>query len=82
LYLEQKKTTQDKLLNIQEFTGFQEALAALGLIVPTNDCFPNTLAVLGMGQDASGELYVMGNVSGVPFGTGGVVLRIAPVSGK
>ena len=35
-----------------------------------------------MGQDASGELYVMGNVSGVPFGTGGVVLRIAPVSGK
>jgi len=82
LYLEQKKTTQDKLLNIQEFTGFREALAALGLIVPTNDCFPNTLAVLGMGQDASGKLYVMGNVSGVPFGTGGVVLRIAPVSGK
>jgi glucose/arabinose dehydrogenase len=42
------------------------------------------LAVLGFGQDASGEVYVLGNETGVPFGTGpdlniatGVVLRIA-----
>jgi glucose/arabinose dehydrogenase len=41
------------------------------------------LAVLGFGQDASGEVYVLGNETGVPFGTGpgfviptGVVLRI------
>jgi glucose/arabinose dehydrogenase len=41
------------------------------------------LAVLGFGQDASGEIYVLGNETGVPFGTGsgfgtptGVVLRI------
>jgi glucose/arabinose dehydrogenase len=40
-------------------------------------------AVLGFGQDAHGELYVMANDTGVPFGTGddldiptGVVLRI------
>jgi glucose/arabinose dehydrogenase len=82
LYLAQQHTAQDRLLNIQEFAGLREALDSLGLIVPTTDCFPNTLAVLGMGQDASGELYVMGNVSGTPFGAGGVVLRIAPVSGR
>ncbi len=80
LHLAQKKTDKDKLLNIQEFTGFREALGELGLIVETGDCFPNTLAVLGMGQDASGEVYVMGNISGLPFGTEGVVLRLAPVS--
>ncbi len=44
-------------------------------IVPGNAL---DLAVLGMGQDASGEVYVMGNISGFPFGTGGVVLRLAP----
>jgi glucose/arabinose dehydrogenase len=37
-----------------------------------------SLAVLGFGQDAEGEIYIMGNVSGVPFGTGGVVMRLAP----
>jgi glucose/arabinose dehydrogenase len=36
------------------------------------------LAVLGMGQDADGELYVTGNISGVPFGDGGRVLRLVP----
>jgi hypothetical protein len=35
-----------------------------------------------MGQDASGEVYVLGNISGVPFGTEGVVLRLAPHGGK
>lgn len=45
-------------------------------ITPSNA--PN-LAVLGFGEDADGEIYVLGNVSGVPFGTGGVILRFAPV---
>jgi glucose/arabinose dehydrogenase len=47
------------------------------------------LAVLGFGQDASGEMYVLGNETGVPFGTGpdldiptGVVMRIAPATGS
>lgn len=35
-----------------------------------------SLAVLGFGQDAHGEIYVTGNVNGVPFGTGGIVLRL------
>jgi glucose/arabinose dehydrogenase len=48
------------------------------------------LALLGFGQDANGELYVLANETGVPFGAGpdldvptGVVLRIAqaPVPG-
>jgi hypothetical protein len=85
LYLQQKKTSKDKLLNIQEFRGFPEAIAALGLSVGSAACnglFPPTLAVLGWGQDAVGEVYVMGNISGLPFGMAGVVLRLAPVSQK
>ncbi|HSL18822.1 MAG TPA: PQQ-dependent sugar dehydrogenase [Methylomirabilota bacterium] len=35
--------------------------------------------VLGFGEDAAGELYVLANRDGVPFGDGGAVLRIAPV---
>jgi glucose/arabinose dehydrogenase len=37
-----------------------------------------SLAVLGIGQDAQGEIYVTGNVSGVPFGDAGKVLRLVP----
>jgi hypothetical protein len=44
-------------------------------ITPSNA--PN-MAVLGFGEDARGEIYVTGNVSGTPFGTRGVVLRLAP----
>lgn len=44
-------------------------------ITPSNA--PN-LAVLGFGQDADGEVYVLGNISGVPFGTGGVVIKLIP----
>jgi hypothetical protein len=37
------------------------------------------LALLGFGQDAAGELYVLGNINGTPFGSEGVVLRLTPV---
>jgi len=37
------------------------------------------LAVLGMGQDAEGEVYLTGNRSGLPFGSAGMVLKIVPV---
>ena len=47
------------------------------------------LAVLGFGQDAHGEIYVLGNETGVPFGIGpgfdiptGVLMRIAPATGS
>jgi glucose/arabinose dehydrogenase len=36
------------------------------------------MSVLGFGQDAQGEVYVLGNQTGTPFGNTGVVLRIAP----
>jgi hypothetical protein len=36
------------------------------------------LKLNGFGQDADGELYVLGNTTGTPFGDTGVVLRIAP----
>ncbi len=38
-----------------------------------------SMALLGWGQDASRELYALGNISGVPFGTGGRVLKLVPV---
>ena len=44
-------------------------------ITPSNA--PN-LAVLGFGEDANGEVYVLGNVSGVPSGSGGVVIQLVP----
>ena len=35
------------------------------------------LFIDGFGQDAEGELYVLGNATGVPFGDTGVVLKLA-----
>jgi len=37
------------------------------------------LSLLGIAQDANGELYVLANETGTPFETTGVVLRIAPL---
>jgi glucose/arabinose dehydrogenase len=39
-----------------------------------------SLALLGLGEDAAGEIYATGNISGVPFGSGGRVLRLVPVN--
>jgi glucose/arabinose dehydrogenase len=36
----------------------------------------------GFGQDAAGELYVLGNTTGTPFGNTGVVLKIVPSGGN
>jgi glucose/arabinose dehydrogenase len=66
------------LHEVIETRGFPEAAQRLGLTNPNQPpaYFPQTLSVLGMAQDASGELYIMGNINGVPFGTAGVLLRI------
>jgi glucose/arabinose dehydrogenase len=37
-----------------------------------------SLALLGSGVDTSGEIYMSGNVSGLPFGNTGVVVRLVP----
>ncbi len=42
-----------------------------------------SLALLGFGQDAAGEVYALGNVSGIPFpdpvsGPTGRVLKLVP----
>jgi glucose/arabinose dehydrogenase/plastocyanin len=37
------------------------------------------LNLLGFGQDVNGEIYVLGNTTGVPFGDTGVVLKMAPI---
>ena len=35
------------------------------------------LFLLGLGEDANGEIYVLANGTGVPFGSTGVVQRVA-----
>ena len=47
-------------------------------IVPSNNL---SMALLGWGEDADGELYPMGNTSGLPFFDEGVVLKIVPADG-
>ncbi|GBF25510.1 quinoprotein glucose dehydrogenase B [bacterium MnTg02] len=44
-------------------------------IVPGNQF---NLALLGWGEDSAGELYPMGNTSGLPFFEEGLVLKIVP----
>lgn len=39
-----------------------------------------SMRVLGFGRDEAGELYVLANQTGTPFGVTGAVLRIDPVS--
>jgi hypothetical protein len=67
---------------VRELRGFPQAIAELGLTAPPHgpEAFPPTMSVLGMGQDTSGEVYVIGNKTGRPFGTDGVVLRIVPAN--
>lgn len=43
----------------------------------TNDDQPG-FWVLGFGQDGDGELYVLGNTTGIPFGTTGAVYKLVP----
>ncbi len=38
---------------------------------------PTGLSVLGFGEDAAGEIYLLANATGTPFGQTGVVRRIA-----
>lgn len=40
------------------------------------------MSLLGFGQDAAGEVYVMTNLTGTPFGETGVVLRIEPATNE
>jgi hypothetical protein len=85
LYFKPKTRAKDpNLRTIHEFRGFAESIASLGLTAPPHGAeeFAQTMAVLGMAQDARGEVYVTGNQTGRPFGTGGFVLRIVPGRGR
>jgi hypothetical protein len=66
------------LARVTEVRGFAEAAKRLGLTDLTRPpaAFPQTLAVLGFAEDVDGELYVLGNVTGTPSGTTGVMLRL------
>ena len=79
LYIQQRNLTNGRALKkIEEFRNFAREAARLGLTNPAQPpaFFPQTLSVLGLGQDARGEVYVLGNRTGRPFGTGGVMLKL------
>ena len=42
----------------------------------SSDCSSPTIFIKGFGQDAHGELYVLGSTNIGPSGTGGVILAI------
>jgi glucose/arabinose dehydrogenase len=80
LYLGRGRFRGGRLVRINEFRGFADAIGALGLAPPPHgpEEFRQTMSVLGMAQDTGGEVYVAGNQTGRPFGTDGFVLRIVP----
>jgi glucose/arabinose dehydrogenase len=80
----ENKVESPPLLRIHEFRGFSEEIARLGLTAPPHgpEEFKPTMSVLGMAQDASGEVYVTGNKTGRPFGNDGFVLRIGLAHGR
>lgn len=81
-------------LNDPESSAFNQTVIKLSIapgrlfyLTDTNDIVEfkggsPTGAVLGIGQDASGELYVLGNNSGLPSGTSGWVEKIVPGRGR
>jgi Glucose / Sorbosone dehydrogenase len=62
-----------RLLAIRAGEGFGLRSIRELIVLPSGDL---ALAVLGIGQDAAGEIYAMGNVFGVPFGNNGVLVRL------
>ena len=73
--LPQKQGTKLRQINEFHFAGDS------GLGLADKDGTEGTalgLSLLGIGRDAAGELYALGNTNGVPFGTDGRVLRLIP----
>lgn len=79
LYTARKVGSSPGLMTIKEFAGFPSEARRLGLPDPDAPpaAFEQTLGVLGMGEDARGEIYVTGSVTGFPSGNDGVVVRLA-----
>jgi glucose/arabinose dehydrogenase len=51
------------------------------LVLDVGDDTRLPLAILGFGQDSQGEIYVLTNTTGTPFGTTGTVYRLAAPAG-
>jgi hypothetical protein len=81
-YLQQKDFSRRELLDIKEFANFADEAERLGLTErnrPPVD-FEQSLAVSGFAQDEHGEIYLLGNETGMATGTSGVILRIGPAT--
>jgi hypothetical protein len=79
-YLQQTDFARHALLDIKEFENFADEAERLGLTErsrPPGE-FEQSLAVSGFAQDEHGEVYLLGNRTGMATGTSGVILRIGP----
>jgi glucose/arabinose dehydrogenase len=79
-YLRDRRPKLGKQSKIFEFDNFADVAEDLGLTDPAAPpaAFRQTLSLLGFAQDRRGEIYVLGNKTGRPFGTTGVVLKLLP----
>jgi glucose/arabinose dehydrogenase len=79
-YLQQTDFTRKPLLDIKEFKNFADEADRLGLTERARPPveFEQSLAVSGFAQDERGEVYLLGNETGMATGTSGVILRLGP----
>ncbi|MCE7010446.1 PQQ-dependent sugar dehydrogenase [Kibdelosporangium philippinense] len=75
LYLEERRFGLDRVIDTRGFADEAKRLGLTDLSRP-HAAFEQSLSVFGFAEDASGELYVLGNRGGVPFGNGGVMLKL------
>ncbi len=71
----------DKVPALKGLYLFAETIGRVFYLARNKEIFealdgPLDVSILGMGQDAAGELYVMVNDEGVPFGNTGRVMRV------
>jgi len=66
-----------------DFGSFSADAGKLFYLSSTNEILAFDLSlpfgVLGFAQDADGEIYILSNTTGTPFGTTGKVMRVEPV---
>jgi hypothetical protein len=80
-YLQEKDFgARSKLFTIKEFKNFADECQRLGLTERSRPPgpFEQSLAVSGFAQDENGDLFILGNRTGMATGTGGVILRLGP----
>lgn len=67
--------TSDETMMLDALDGYLTAIVSGPVTLKTSEWLPG-FWVLGFGQNAEGELYVLGNTTGTPFETTGTVYKL------